>query len=51
MLYRPEFSCADPAQPFDFLILGELLRQPLEKLLLAHTVSTVHCQGYLEHAT
>lgn len=32
---------ADPAQPFDFLIDGELLRQPLEKFLLAHNVSTV----------
>ena len=31
----------DPAQPFDFLILGELLRQPLEKFLLAQSVSTV----------
>lgn len=30
----------DPAQPFDFLILGELLRQPLEKFLLAQSVST-----------
>lgn len=34
-------STADPAQPFDFLISGELLRQPLEKFLLAHNVSTV----------
>lgn len=32
---------ADPAQAFDFLIAGELLRQPLEKFLLAHSVSTV----------
>ena len=31
----------DPAQPFDFLVAGELLRQPLQKFLLAHSVSTV----------
>ncbi|KAL3144301.1 hypothetical protein ABBQ32_004065 [Trebouxia sp. C0010 RCD-2024] len=30
----------EPAQAFDFLIAGELLRQPLEKFLLAHSVST-----------
>lgn len=35
------FSCTDPVQAFDFLIAGELLRQPLEKFLLAHSVSTV----------
>ncbi|DBA66086.1 TPA: hypothetical protein ACH3X2_003088 [Trebouxia sp. C0005] len=30
----------ESAQPFDFLILGELLRQPLKKFLLAQSVST-----------
>ena len=37
--------CVDPAQAFDFIIAGELLRQPLEKFLLAHSVSTVSCQN------
>lgn len=37
----PALLLADPTQAFDFLIAGELLRQPLEKFLLAHSVSTV----------
>ena len=37
--------CVDPAQAFDFIIAGELLRQPLENFLLAHSVSTVSCQN------
>lgn len=37
----PAVLRAEPAQAFDFLIAGELLRQPLEKFLLAHSVSTV----------
>ena len=32
---------AEPARPFDFLVKGELVRQKLEQLLLAHEISAV----------
>ena len=35
---------ADMAQPFDFLLNGELVRQPLEEMLLGQGLSTVGMQ-------
>ena len=35
---------ADLAQPFDFLLNGELVRQPLEEMVLGQGLSTVGLQ-------
>lgn len=34
-------ALADPPQPFDFLVGGELVRQPLEQLVTSHGISAV----------
>lgn len=38
--------CAEKAQPFDFLINGELVRSSLEHILLANKISAV---GQISH--